>query len=148
MSAPQPRIEPPLRLYGPPLTDGVSRFVMLGAVGPDLPRYAAMYAPGQEWLWDTLHKGNPDEHRERVLARSTDFVFTFWRKVEPLIDADTSRVSERTEAREKVRAYLLGHLCHVAADVLSHPWYDDVAAHPGDAGRARLRRADVAGAVE
>ncbi len=148
MSAAQPRIEPPLRLYGPPLTDGVSRFVMLGAVGPDLPRYAAMYAPGQEWLWDTLHKGNPDEHRERVLARSTDFVFTFWRKVEPLIDADTSKADERTEARDKVRAYLLGHLCHVAADVLSHPWYDDVAAHPGDAGRPRLRRADVAGAVE
>ena len=148
MSATQPRIDPPLRLYGPPLTDGVSRFVMLGAVGPDLPRYAAMYAPGQQWLSDTLHKGNPDEHRERVLARSTDFVFTFWRKVEPLIDADISDPDDRIAARDKVRAYLLGHLSHVATDVLSHPWYDDVTAHLGDANRARLTRADVAGAVE
>src|SRR6266705_1318001 len=57
MSASQPVIEPPVRLYGPPLTDQVSRFTLLGAIGPDLPRYAAYYVPGKDWLFHTLHKG-------------------------------------------------------------------------------------------
>src|SRR3990172_2101563 len=51
MSASQPVIAPPVRLYGPPLTDQVSRFTLLGAVGPDLPRYAAYFAPGKDWLF-------------------------------------------------------------------------------------------------
>src|SRR5829696_7562215 len=49
MNASQPVIEPPVRLYGPPLTEHVSRFTLLGAIGPDLPRYAAYFAPGQRW---------------------------------------------------------------------------------------------------
>src|SRR5712691_2234164 len=83
--AAQPAIDPPRRLYGSPLTDHVSKFVFLGAIGPDLPKYSALFARGQRWLFDTLHKGSPDENREKVLARSTDFVFEFWRRVQPLL---------------------------------------------------------------
>src|ERR1041385_7551000 len=77
MKESQPVIEPPIRLYGPPLTDQVSRFLLLGAVGPDLPRYTSFFAPAQRWVFDMLHKGTPDEHRERVLVHSTDLVFNF-----------------------------------------------------------------------
>ncbi len=98
MSASQPVIEPPVRLYGPPLTDHVSRFTLLGAVGPDLPRYAAYFVPGKDWLFNTLHKGTPDENRERVLVHSTELVFDFWRRVGPLIDGEFSESGKRDEA--------------------------------------------------
>lgn len=152
MSASQPVIEPPVRLYGPPLTDHVSRFTLLGAVGPDLPRYAAYFVPGKDWLFHTLHKGTPDENRERVLVHSTELVFDFWRRVGPLIDAEFSATGKREEARGKMQAYALGHLCHVATDVLAHPWFESIEARVTDPTASpairRMRRDDVAGAFD
>ncbi len=152
MSASQPVIEPPVRLYGPPLTDHVSRFTLLGAVGPDLPRYAAYFVPGKDWLFNTLHKGTPDENRERVLVHSTDLVFDFWRRVGPLIDSEFSDVAKRDQAKAKMQAYALGHLCHVATDVLAHPWFESIEARLTDPTATppvrRMRRDDVAGAFD
>ena len=154
MKASQPVIEPPVRLYGPPLTDHVSRFTLLGAVGPDLPRYAAYFTPGQRWLFDTLHKGTPDGDRERVLANSTNLVFDFWKRVGPLIDAGISDSDKRIEAKKKMQAYVLGHLCHVAADVLSHPYFESVEARlstpaVGTTPAVRfMARDDLAGAFD
>jgi hypothetical protein len=150
MSASHPVIDPPVRLYGPPLTDHVSRFTLLGAIGPDLPRYAAYFHPGQRWLYDTLHKGTPDQHREKVLANTTNLVFDFWKRVGPMIDAEFSDQSKRTLARDKMRAYVLGHLCHVAADVLSHPYFEAIEARlatPTPPVRV-MSRDDVAGALD
>jgi Zinc dependent phospholipase C len=152
MTATQPVIDPPARLYGPPLTDSVSRFALLGAIGPDLPRYAAYFVEGKDWLFDTLHKGTPDEHREKVLVGSTTLVFDFWERVGPLIDAEFSSTDERKAAKDKMRAYVLGHLCHVAADVLSHPYFESIEARLADAAAAppvrRMSRGDVAGAFD
>ncbi|MGQ0648979.1 MAG: zinc dependent phospholipase C family protein [Gemmatimonadaceae bacterium] len=152
MSAAQPVIEPPLRLYGPPLTDHVSRFTLLGAIGPDLPRYAAFFVPGKDWLFNSLHKGSPDEHREKVLVHSTDLVFDFWRRVGPLINSEFSSDDDRTQAKKKMQAYALGHLCHVATDVLSHPWFESIEARITDPTATppvrRMRRDDVAGAFD
>ena len=39
--------EPPVTLYGPPSGDQVSKFLMMGAVGPDIPGYAAFSAEGR-----------------------------------------------------------------------------------------------------
>ncbi|HEY9227487.1 MAG TPA: zinc dependent phospholipase C family protein, partial [Gemmatimonadaceae bacterium] len=152
MNASQPVIEPPVRLYGPPLTEHVSRFTLLGAVGPDLPRYGAYFVQGQRWLFDTLHKGTPDEHRERVLTNSTNLVFDFWKRVGPHIDADISDATKRSEARQQMQAYVLGHLCHVATDVLTHPYFEALEARlatpaAGAVPAVRfMRRDDVAGA--
>jgi hypothetical protein len=148
LSAAQPTVPAPLRLYGAPLSDQVSRLALLGAMGPDLPRYAAWRAPGQEWLFDTLHKGNPDLHRERVLARSTDLVFETWRRAALAIDREHAADADRRGPRSAVQAYLLGHLCHVAADVVSHPWFEEVESHLGVPGRGRLTRDAVAGALD
>ena len=126
MNATQPVIEPPVRMYGPPLTEQVSRFTLLGAIGPDLPRYAAYFVPGQRWLFDTLHKGTPDEHRERVLTNSTNLVFDFLRRVDPLIDADINDPKKRAAAKAQMQAYALGHVCHLAADVLTHPYFESI----------------------
>jgi hypothetical protein len=154
MSASQPVIEPPIRLYGPPLTDHVSRFTLLGAIGPDLPRYAAYFVPGQRWLFDTLHKGTPDTDRERALANSTNLVFDFWRRVGPAIDAGTSDQKKRDEAKAKMQAYVLGHLCHIATDVLSHPYFETIEARLSvppagtNPGIRFMTRDDVAGAFD
>ncbi len=152
MSASQPVIDPPVRLYGPPLTDQVSRFTLLGAVGPDLPRYAAYFAPGKDWLFHTLHKGRPDEHREKVLANSTNLVFDFWQRVGPLVDAEFSSDDKRHEAKVQMQAYVLGHLCHVAADVLSHPWFESIEGRVADPTAVppvrRMQRDEVAGAID
>ncbi len=150
MSASQPVIDPPVRLYGPPLTDHVSRFTLLGAIGPDLPRYAAYFNPGQRWLFDTLHKGTPDQHREKVLANTTNLVFDFWKRVGPLVDAEFSDQGKRNQAKDKMRAYVLGHVCHIAADVLSHPYFEAIEARlatPAPAVRV-MGRDDVAGAFD
>jgi hypothetical protein len=150
MSASQPVIDPPVRLYGPPLTDHVSRFTLLGAIGPDLPRYAAYFNPGQRWLFDTLHKGTPDQHREKVLANTTNLVFDFWKRVGPLVDAEFTDQPKRNQAKDKMRAYVLGHLCHVAADALSHPYFEAIEARlatPAPAVRV-MGRDDVAGAFD
>jgi hypothetical protein len=139
----QPAIESPLRLYGPPFGDQVSQFFLLGTAGPEIPAYAALFTPGQRWLRDTLHKGSPDQHREQVLAGSTDFALAFWRQVEPLVRQDENALKE-------MQAYVLGHLCHVAADVVASPFVDDVEWHLGStaSGRRQLTREQVVGAIE
>jgi hypothetical protein len=148
MSATQPAFPSTLRLYGPPLTDQVSKFLLLGALGPDLPRYAALFAPGQRWLFDTLHKGTADADREMVLPRSTDFVLEFWARVQGFVREEFSDASAQRAAMEAMQAYVLGHFCHVAADVATHPFFDEVEAHLGVPGRSRLRREQIASAVE
>src|SRR4051794_14620644 len=67
-------VPPPVRVYGPPLGDQVSRFFFAGAVGPEFTAFAAFHAPGQQWLRDTIHKGSPDSNRELVVANSTQFM--------------------------------------------------------------------------
>jgi hypothetical protein len=148
MSSAQPTIPPPMRAYGPPLTDGVSRFTLLGAMGPDLMRYASLFAPGQDWLYQTLHKGTPDENRERVYAESTNLVFEFWKKVGPLVDAEFSSTDDRFAAKRKMQAYVLGHVCHIATDVLVHPWFDSIEAELAQPGLPRLGREEVAGSLD
>ncbi|HEU0015297.1 MAG TPA: hypothetical protein VFQ45_16535, partial [Longimicrobium sp.] len=41
-------------------------------------------------------------------------------------------------ARDAVRAYLLGHLCHVAGDAICHPFIHDVEWHLGTSSRAKF----------
>ncbi len=152
MKATEPVIEPPVRMYGPPLTDQVSRFLLLGAIGPDLPRYGAYFNPGQRWLFDTLHKGTPDGDRERVLANTTNLVFDFWTRVGPLIDGSIKDQDKAKAAKQQMQAYVLGHLCHIAADVLSHPYFESIEARLADSTvtpTVRLMtRDDVAGAFD
>src|SRR5436190_17946077 len=58
MSIATPTIDAPVALYSRtpknPAGDQVSKFLLMGAVGPDIPGYAALFAAGQRWLRDTL----------------------------------------------------------------------------------------------
>ena len=148
LSAHHPSVESPARLYGPGLEDRVSKFSLLGALGPELPAYAALFAPGQAWLRDLLHKGTPDANREKVVAATSDFVLAFWRNVQPLVQQAFSDEAERRNALLAMQAYVLGHVCHVAADLVSSPYLDNLEFRFGDATRPALTRNAIVGALE
>jgi hypothetical protein len=67
------------------LSENVSKFAVMGAMGPDIPAFANILEPGQGWLFDTVHKGNPDAHRERVNARTSDLALEIWAQCENLV---------------------------------------------------------------
>lgn len=148
MNRSQPTVAPPARLYGPPQGDQVSKFLFLGAVGPEFTAFAAQFAPLQRWLRDTLHKGTPDEQHEQALAYSTDFALEFWRRVGPAITREISAPAARDEALARMQAYVLGHCCHIATDVVSSPYVDALEARLGEPGRPKLNRTQVISAIE
>ena len=162
MSNATPTLEPPVTLYGTslnnPVGDQVSKFLLMGAVGPELPGYAALFTNGQSWLRDTIHKGTPDANREQVLAGSCNLGLSFWNKVQPLISAEfafsapnTPEQKRYANARLGMQAYVLGHFCHVAADVVSAPFIDNLEWRLGSTAapaRAKMSRAQIIGALE
>ena len=130
----------------PPFARDLSLHTVFGSAGPTFPRFAAMFAPGQRWLFDTIHGGTPDPDRQRVLARSTDFLITLSERGTALINA--SDVSDKAAELRKLRAYLLGHTCHIAADLVSAPFVDSAAWQLGEGSRARLTNEQVVSAIE
>ena len=148
MGAGQPTITPPARLYGPPQGDAVSKFLFMGAVGPEFTGFAALYAPLQRWLRDTLHKGTPDAQHEQALGYSTDFLLSFWRQAQPAVTRQIAGNDQRLAALAQLRSYALGHACHIATDVVTGPYVDALEARLGDATRPKLTRAQAIAAIE
>jgi hypothetical protein len=112
---------------------GVSRFSVMGSMGPDIPGLAALLAPAQAVWFDTVHKGTPDANREQINARTTDLALKIWEhgnhalSDRPTGGPDAAKASDR--ARSQLRAYVLGHLCHIVGDVIAHPFVNDVEWH-------------------
>jgi hypothetical protein len=112
---------------------GVSRFSVMGSMGPDIPGLAALLAPAQAVWFDTIHKGTPDANREQVNARTTDLALGIWKQGNhaltdrPTGGPEAARALDR--ARSQLRAYVLGHLCHIVGDVIAHPFVHDVEWH-------------------
>lgn len=148
-SVTDPVIEPPSgSVYVTPLGKGVSRFAVMGSMGPDIPAFSAALKPGQQWVFDLIHKGNPDADRERVVARTTDLALEIWRLARLRIDAGTASDAKKEQARKAVRAYVLGHLCHIAGDVLSHPFINDLEWHLSTASRKKFTHAGGEGVID
>ena len=119
---------PPSDLTPPhPLAEGISKFAVMGSAGPNIPAASAVLADGHEWIYRTLHKGTPDGNREQVVARSTDFVLALVRHAADGISHLPG--PSQPAALQAMRAYVLGHLCHVAAAVVGNPWMDDLEDH-------------------
>lgn len=125
-----------------PLASGLSRFAALGAAGFNITRYAAYFAPCQRWLADTMRRGNPDPDREMVLARSTDFLLRFWNSVQGQIPAD------HPEDLDKMRAYVLGHACAIAGDVVSAPFFNALEMQPGTPALRKLSIDEIANTLD
>ncbi|HVE85802.1 MAG TPA: hypothetical protein VND93_23265 [Myxococcales bacterium] len=126
--------------YGTPFGKGTSPWSVMGSMGPDITAFSNMLGRGQSWVFDLLHKGNPDDDREPVVAGTTDFALTFWSQV-------TSKTTDK-EALRKMRAYVLGHLCHLAGDIVSHPFINDVEWHLGQRSRPKLSHAGGEGSID
>lgn len=127
-----------------PFAGGISKFAMLGAMGPDLPAFAEVLRPGQGWAFDTVHKGTPDYNREAVIARTTDLALEIHLqaliKVRAAFRDPDAAAQDRAREREmgKVRAYVLGHLAHVAGDMVAHPFINDLEWHAGLPGAGHV----------
>src|SRR4051812_37489326 len=63
----------PVRPLGTTVGEGISRFALLGAMGPAIPSFSTLLTPYQDWVARVVHSANADPNRERVLAQSTDF---------------------------------------------------------------------------
>ncbi len=148
MALGQPTVAPPARLYGPAQGDAVSKFLFLGAVGPEFTAFGAAYAPLQRWLRDTLHKGTPDQHHEQLLSYSTDFLLAMARQMAPAITRGLTTDAERREALLQLRSCLLGHACHIATDVVTAPYVEALATRLAGPGEPALTRAQVISAIE
>ncbi|HYI00864.1 zinc dependent phospholipase C family protein [Hyalangium sp.] len=141
----QPAIQHPAgEVYVRPLGGGVSRFAVMGSMGPDIPGFSALFSPGQEWAFDTIHKGNPDANRERVVARTHTFVLELWSQVRRAVTENRATEAEA----QRLAAYALGHLCHVAADVVSHPYINDLEWHVANSTRKKFSHAGGEGSID
>lgn len=112
---------------------GVSRYATMGSMGPDIPGLAAIVAPAQAAWFDMIHKGTPDANREQLNARTTDMALALYRRASlALTDRSTGGAgAAQAYLRDlnRIRAYVLGHLTHIAGDVLAHPFINDVEWH-------------------
>ncbi len=126
----------------------VSKFAVMGSAGPSIPGAGFVLVDGHDWVHDTLHTGTPDENRERVVARSTDFVLAFWKRVSEGIKAARLSDTATTAAEQSMQAYVLGHLCHLATDVVSGPYLDDLEFHLGLGRQAGVRLGAAAGPID
>jgi hypothetical protein len=122
---PHAEIDFPDRGLAPAIGRGVSKFAVLGSMGPAIPGFSRPFVRNHEWVFDLLHKGSPDADHERVVAQTTDFVLELRRQIETQIVAQVPAAEQAAE-RKKADAYLLGHLCHLAGDIVLRPFLDGV----------------------
>jgi hypothetical protein len=131
------------------LGNGVSRFAVMGSMGPDITGFSALLSPGNSWVFDTVHKGNPDQNREPVMARTTDFALDFGRQVSTAIDSRASAAAaDKQKAQAQMRAYVMGHLCHIVGDVLSHPFINDIEWHLGVGSHNKFSHSGGEGSID
>jgi hypothetical protein len=136
-----PPLAPETLLGGAAFGAGVSKLAVMGAMGPDIPAFSNVLQPGQAWLFDTIHKATPDSDREHVIAHTTDLALDIWSKALPLVRAEVAAGS-RDAVLARIRAYVLGHLCHLAGDIVSHPFIADLEWHLGTDAQSKLSHAD------
>ncbi len=136
-----PPLAPPDVLGGAPLGSRVSKLAVMGAMGPDIPAFSNALQPGQAWVFDSVHKGTPDSNREQVIARTVDVALEIAAQAVPRIRSEVPSGSQDLALR-RVRAYVQGHLCHLAGDIVSHPFINDIEWHLGTAVQSKLTHAD------
>ncbi|WP_299440848.1 hypothetical protein [uncultured Rhodospira sp.] len=137
----------PGNLAGQTVADSLSKFAVMGAMGPDIPAFAQILRPGQGWLFDTIHKGTPDTHRERMRAGTSTLALSLFAKGRDQITGAYAG-GDRTDPMNKLKAFVLGHLCHGAGDIISHPLINDIEWHLGTDGRRTYEHHDAEGALD
>jgi len=130
----------------PPFARQISQQTIFGSIGPGFPSYAAQFARGQSWLFDTMRRGNADPNREMVMALSSDFLLELWERARTLIEA--TNATDKYTQLEKMRGYVLGHTCHIAADLVSAPFVFGLKSRLGAAGVGPFSESQITAAIE
>ena len=120
----------PGQLFARPLEDKRLQVRRDGRDGARHPGVLRALQPGQPWFFEPLHKGTPDSDRELLMASTCDAALEIWYEASIRLGVEGDR--------EKMRAYVLGHLCHIAGDVISHPFINDIEWHDGAETREKL----------
>lgn len=129
-------------------TNPISRFAVMGAMGPDITGFSEVFNPGQAWVFDTIHKGTPDYNRELVNAGTTDMALRLYRRAADLAAAQITDGTARQAHLGQVRAYVMGHLTHLAADIVSHPFINDLEWHEGTEAAPHREHGDNEKAID
>lgn len=119
---------------------GAGRYVLLGAMGLEIPGYAGLLRPGGAWVADHLRRGTPDVHRSLVAVPAARFAL---RAGKLALDRATSDAERR-----KIRAFGAGALSAVAAGVVVAPQLRDLLARETNVDWERWMRSTGARAVD
>ncbi len=107
--------------------DEIGKFAILGSVGPAIPRFSAVLAPGQRWLFETMNHGSPDPSQQHVNAKSFDFLLRLHTGASlKITQARDLTDKAKADRQRELQAYVLGHLCHIATDVISQPYLQEI----------------------
>lgn len=128
--------------FAPWLARDLSQFAVLGALGPEITRYAAEHAPGQEWLINTWRTGNPDPDRPQVLGASTDLLVRFCQNAVRAVGRQATP-QDAQALQAQLRAYALGYACHLAGATVSAPYVQMMRAELGSVTMPPLRSPSV-----
>ncbi len=96
-----------------PCNGSFSRFVVMGCMAWNLPDYVDWLAPRPGWIGDMLKRGTPDPDLSHRSVKSAEFVM---RMAEISLAA-----TDDEEERKKIRAFSLGMLHALAANVALNP---------------------------
>ena len=120
---------------------GIGSYVLLGALGFELPGFTSVLAPGGAWVADYLRRGTPDVDRSLVKVPSTEFPLAVGR----IGIADAGGVAATQDA---VKAFSSGLLAAAAAGVSVGPQLADLLAADTNQDWHRHSASGGAGAVE
>ncbi len=89
-----------------------SRFVIMGCMGWNLPDYVDWLSPQQGWIGNVLKRGSVDVDLSCRAVRSAEFVIRM---------AEIALAAAPEEDKKKIRAFTLGMLHALAAQVVLNP---------------------------
>jgi hypothetical protein len=99
---------------GAPHTSGTSKYAILGSAATVLPSLSDIHRNSHAWLSQVLRRGAPDPAQSQVIAPAVDTA---------LLTAQRALGAGTGDARDAAaaRAFAIGMLCGVAADVVVSP---------------------------
>jgi hypothetical protein len=95
-----------------PCNGKFSRFVMMGCMGWNLPDYVDWLSPEQGWIGRVLKRGSVDSDLSHRAVKSAEFVIRM---------AEIALAAAPDSDKKKIRAFTLGMLHSLAANVVMNP---------------------------
>ena len=137
-----PPLAPPDVMGDAPLGSQVSKLAVMGAMGPDIPAFANALQPGQAWVFELGAQGNARQ-QPRAGHRAHRSMSRWRSRRRPCrAFARRCRPAARTWRCAGYGPTCRVTCCHLAGDIVSHPFINDIEWHLGTAAQNKLTHAD------